>query len=317
LRSREELEHDLAEWIIDFEPFEKVRTLGRGTYGVVKLMRNPRTKNEYAVKVFNNCGTDVSFLREIDALIALTHPCVLPIRGLALAKGESGGRIATDFMPKGSLEDILHKVREGKAPEFWTHDRAAVVIAGLAIGMRYIHQLGYMHRDLKPANLLLDANYRVRIGDMGTAKIGESDLTQTMKVGTPLYGAPDVYDSSNYDGSIDVYSFTLVWYEIITGTRAFTGSNGIEHLIRCVREGIRPTVPDCMPVKLRELMTTGWDVKPQERKSFAQICAIFRECGWKFWPDVDSRAVAAYVNEIELWEKAKEQGNETEDEGTV
>jgi mitogen-activated protein kinase kinase kinase 11 len=280
-------------------------------------MQERGTKRQYAVKDFPpapGTGADISisFLREVDALIKLSHPCVLQIRGIALPTPQSGGKIATDYMERGSLEDVLTQVRGGGKVQFWTHDRIAVVIAGIALGMRHIHRMGFIHRDLKPANLLLDAALTVRIADMGTCKLTVGNITQTMMVGTPLYSAPDVYRSDTYDSTVDVYSFALLWYELMTNERAFAASLSLDQIARSAMGGIRPQVPGVMPPSLQELMNACWAAAPEERKSFDVIVQMFKRCGWRFWNDVDTQVVAEYVEKIELWERERAGSGEEE-----
>jgi TPR repeat protein len=310
IRSREALERDLAEWIMDFSKFKKVRSLGRGTYGNVTLMKNG--DRQYAVKDFLASGEaaadiSISFLREVDALIRLSHPCVLQIRGIALPGSTSGGQIATDFMEKGSIEDILGQLRAGRRLDFWTHTRIALVIAGIVLGMRHIHRLGFMHRDLKPGNLLLDSEFNLRIADMGTCKLSVGSTVQTVMVGTPLYSAPDVYKDEEYTESVDVYSFTLIWYELVTGDRAFSAKLSFEQITRQVLDGVRPQVPTVMHSRLGELMTSCWSQVSGDRKSFHEIFQTFRRAKWKLFPDVNTKVVETYVEGIERWEKEMEE----------
>jgi serine/threonine protein kinase len=315
MRALDELKRDLTEWIMDFSTFSKVRSLGRGTYGVVTLMKSET--QQYAVKEFlaaegATADISISFLREIDALIRLSHPCVLQIRGIVLPMGMSGGKIATDFMENGSIEDVLGELKIARRIDFWTHTRVAVLIAGIILGMRYIHRLGFMHRDLKPGNLLLDSEFNIRIADMGTCKLSSGSAVQTLMVGTPLYSAPDVYRCEEYTASVDVYSFTLIWYEMMTGESAFSGKLSFQQMARQVMDGVRPPVPSVMDSQLGELMTACWSPVSADRKSFDEILQVFRRVKWKIFPDVDDTVVEAYVERIEQWEKEKEEKQEGE-----
>jgi hypothetical protein len=313
IRSREELERDLADWIVDFSRFTKLKKIGSGTYGSVKLMENKAANLRYAVKTFpptpGSCpDISISFLREVDALMKLSHPCVLQIRGVALPDAKCGGQIATDFMEHGSLETVLEEARCGRAIGLLTHDRIAMILAGIALGMRHMHRLGYFHRDLKPGNLMLDRDLYVRIGDFGSCKLSVGAVTQTVRVGTPLYSAPEVYENADYTGAVDVYSFALIWYEIVTGNRVFSMTMSFAQIARGAADGIRPRVPEIFPPELKDLMTQCWSPLPDERKSFEEICTIFRASGWKFFPDVNTRAVAQYADKIEQWERDRTEG---------
>lgn len=88
-------------------------------------------------------------------------------------------------------------------------------------GLQYIHNKGIMHRDLKPPNILIDRDNRAKIGDFGFArkcelspagKTSENDLSQN--VGTYLYVAPEVKNSTVYDKNADIYSLGMILFEM-------------------------------------------------------------------------------------------------------
>jgi serine/threonine protein kinase len=195
--------------------------MGSSAQDMAWYLRGRKTHAELAVRDFpvspvSEAEISIFFLREVDDLIRLSHPCVLQIRGIALPTPQSDGKITTDSIEIGLLEDLLTQIWLGGKVPFWTHDRIAIVLAGLELGMRHIHRMGFIHRNLKPGNLLLEAAVTVRIADMSTCKLGVANVAQTMMVEMPLYGARDVYRSESYDSPLDVYSFALIWYELIT-----------------------------------------------------------------------------------------------------
>jgi serine/threonine protein kinase len=80
--------------------------------------------------------------------------------------------------------------------------------------MRYIHSKDIIHPDLKPANIFIDDDHRIRIGDFGSSRLFKAGVTMT-NAGAPLYMAPEM-DGGHYDEKVDVYSFGLIMYEIVT-----------------------------------------------------------------------------------------------------
>jgi len=210
------------------------------------LVRDRKTGKELALKKLQLSGTDgdsadKAFLREVQGLIAIDHPCVLAINGIALPMRGVGSRILTAFMRNGSLADWLEKADKGTCPA-WTRTVASIVIIGTAHGMQCVNAAGLIHRDLKPANVLLDHKMRPRIFDFGCAISDEASVSQTSTVGTYTYMAPEMHTGGDkrYTTQIDVFAFGLMVYEIVFGLGAFSGT--LYRIAEQCTKGTRPSL---------------------------------------------------------------------------
>jgi serine/threonine protein kinase len=266
----------------------------------VERFRCIETGEEVAVKSFPEVSRERSaseiqnsFIREVTSLINLSHPCVLSLRGCSLPSGGRPPRIVTEFLGGGTLKDVLSV--SGDRFDWWTSTQKAITIAGIISGMKYIHSQGIIHRDLKPSNILFDQYHEVKIGDVGSSRFYDTDVTLTGLMGTPLYMAPEM-GGRNYDFKVDVYSFGIIVYEIVVGDGLFSGveSNKLE-LLAMMQNGKRPKIPSSVCRFARDLISKCWSHKAGDRPSFSDILAFLEKSDFKIFPDVNSREVQYYV----------------------
>jgi serine/threonine-protein kinase len=150
-------------------------------------------------------------------------------------------------------------------------------------GLNEIHSHGIMHRDIKTGNIMLDAENNVRIMDFGLSK---SPLVTTMTtIGTVLgtlgYVAPEQVTNLNVDHRVDIFSFGVVLYELLTNTLPFTGENEIA-VIHSIFNSI-PKVPSDLrvevPRQLSDLVMRCLEKDPSKRFSCAAEIMVALENG--------------------------------------
>lgn len=135
--------------------------------------------------------------------------------GHCVSNSESGGLeliILTEYMARGSLADVLEKDRD------LSYRRRLGLILDVASGLARMHEKNFMHRDLRPDNILVDANYKAKIGDMGIAKRLESEdanIDHTL-IGCQAYMPAEFY-TQKYSKKLDIYTFGLTLNEVFQG----------------------------------------------------------------------------------------------------
>jgi serine/threonine protein kinase len=277
--------------------------LGKGSFGEVALCEDPQTDERIAVKSLykrDDHAFDFTnkFMREVEMLTRLRHPCVLSIVGYSLPTETEPAQIGTEYAPNGDLDKILKQRRLGQAPRFADDTGIAIIVCGIVYGMRYLHSRGVMHRDLKPMNVLLDSSGHAKIGDFGSSRLASMNLTLTHCVGTPLYMAPEMYQDGEYTVAVDVYSFALMLYESLVGVPVFPINVSPVALMRKVVNGERPQLPCTMNEEIREMIERCWSVDPSNRDSFHDIAGLFASIDFKLTPNVDSERVWDYADMI-------------------
>jgi serine/threonine protein kinase len=220
--------------------YRVVGPLGEGAMGVVLLAQDQRLGRQVAIKFLR---TDLDeefrerFVAEARAMARVNHPNVVQI----YAFGEYHGApyFVMEFVDGRTLEDWMAK----SSPDL---DLALHVLAGICDGVAAIHAAKTVHRDLKPTNILLDAELRPRIADLGLAVLCRQDVKGRRDiVGTPAYMAPEVALSDTVDLAlrfrIDVYSLGCIAYELVTGRPPFVGGKGVTAtLLQHMSEEVRP-----------------------------------------------------------------------------
>jgi serine/threonine protein kinase len=162
------------------------------------------------------------FEREIIGLREIDHPSVLRIYDSKTIIGQDF-YLVTEFADKGNLKEYLQTRPNGKLRPI-----AALEIAlSVCRGLKAAHQLGIVNRDIKPQNILLfsqkDGSIVAKLADFGIAHIpktlvGDETLTSADEIiGTFIYASPEQMQSDALDLRSDLYSWTIVFFEMLTG----------------------------------------------------------------------------------------------------
>ena len=195
------------------------KTLGKGTFGKVKLAYNQENKNEkYACKILlkSNIKDEDDNLRckrEMDILKKMHHVNV--VRTYEIISTDTTFYIFMDFCSKGELFNYIvvkQRLSEKKSAFFYYQ---------LINGIEYIHKKGVCHRDLKPENLLLTEKNKLKIIDFGLSNYFNGNLLET-PCGSPCYASPEMVRGHKYNGfKIDIWSSGIILYAMLCGYLPF------------------------------------------------------------------------------------------------
>lgn len=223
--------------------YEDLGRIASGGMGEVRRAQDLRMNRVVAVKLLHwehlsSLRTKARFQHEADVLAQLQHPGLVPI----YERGElSNGRpwFSMQEVRGRTLSAIIAATHEGDGPERRSSVQQLVgLLHRIAETVAYAHSRGYVHRDIKPSNLMLGEFGEALVMDWGIAtRTGTIDkrgpasspvpsrLTQTGDLlGTLAYMAPEQARGKAVTARTDVYSLGLVLLEILTGSRAITGS---------------------------------------------------------------------------------------------
>ena len=189
------------------------RELGQGSTGTALLALDVATGRKVALKRFH-AGSEKRARSEAEALARVRSPRVVPL--LATERAGDETFLVLAYAEGGSAEDRLRA--EGPLPPAKARALALDVLEGLDA----IHAAGIAHGDVKPANVLLDADGRALLADLGAAQaLGRGDvdvtLTATPFAGTYATVAPEVLRGGRRSAAADVYSTGALLYRLLTG----------------------------------------------------------------------------------------------------
>ncbi len=201
--------------------YDIVAELGRGGMGVVYKAHDSLMERDVAIKVMSDLMLAVPeirqrFFREARTAGRLSHENITVVYDV----GEDEGRpyIVMEYLTGNDLAALI----EGKEPIPFLQklDYAIQICRGLS----YSHANEIVHRDIKPQNIRIVGNGKVKIMDFGIARSLTSTMTTTGAViGTPFYMSPEQIQGRHVDKRSDIFSFGVLFYELLTGRKPFTG----------------------------------------------------------------------------------------------
>jgi Tol biopolymer transport system component len=227
-------------------PYEIVSSLGAGGMGEVYRARDESLDREVAIKVLpKELASDPDRLRRFEqearAAAALNHPNILAVYGFSTTADHAPYLIA-ELLQGQTLRERL---QQGEIPVRKTVEFALQTARGLAAA----HARGIVHRDLKPENLFLTKDGVVKILDFGLAKLvgpgatGPEDSVATVSVtepgvvlGTVGYMSPEQVRGQALDNRSDIFSLGAVFYEMLSGKRAFQGATAADTMSAILKE---------------------------------------------------------------------------------
>uniref|UniRef100_A0A915KRY2 Protein kinase domain-containing protein n=1 Tax=Romanomermis culicivorax TaxID=13658 RepID=A0A915KRY2_ROMCU len=215
----------------DVNRYDRICTLGVGTFGRVTLVRLKNTVQYYALKsmnirhiVENEQEDHVNSERKI--LEMIDHPFITKLYWAY--KDKKFLYMLFDYMPGGELFSYL------RSNGYFANETARFYAAEILLALEHLHSKSIVYRDLKPENLLLDAQGHLVLIDFGFAKVLR-DRTWTI-CGTAEYLAPEIIESKGHNKAVDFWAFGILIYEMLIGRppfRAETQYDTYQKILEC------------------------------------------------------------------------------------
>jgi len=260
---------------IQLEGYELLERIGSGGMGRVYLAEDLRHGRKVAIKMLR---PEISamlgkerFLAEIQITARLQHPHILPL----FDSGESGDFLyyVMPYIEGESLRERLD--RDGRLEL----DEALQIARHVGAALQHAHDHGVVHRDIKPENVMLQPGEAI-VADFGIA-LAFADAERTRftavggSIGTPGYMSPEqAAGESDIDERTDVYALGALLYEMLTGSRPYSGESA-QQIVAKVLAGSRPAARELrgnVPAEIDAAIERAMALRPDDR--FATVAAL-------------------------------------------
>ncbi|KAF8014252.1 hypothetical protein BT93_H0173 [Corymbia citriodora subsp. variegata] len=285
------------------------KMIGEGRHSLV--YEGLYNSKSVAVKILRPHGESMTnedykerFRREVMLLSRASHQNIVKFVGATV---KPLMMIVTELMRDGNLHKHLRSIR----PQLLDLKLSIGFALDIAGAMEYLHANNVIHRDLKPSNLLLTEDKKhLKLADFGLAREEES-TEMTSETGTYRWMAPELYSVEpcprgtrrHYDHKVDVFSFSLILWELLTNKTPFQGRNTILAAYDACRN-IRPSL-ESIPREIIPLLESCWAHDPSCRPEFTEVKGFLSGVLNKLASEAEPKAEL----ELEI-EPAKEDANQ-------
>ncbi len=250
--------------------YELISRLGRGGMGEVYKAFHPQLQRYVAIKVLlTGSETDAEFIarfqNEAMAVARLRHPHIVQVFDFDIDGDKP--YMVMEFIEGETLAQRMTRYhKEGKRLPI---DEVVRLFQQLCSAVDYAHKQGMLHRDIKPANVILNQQNDAILTDFGLAKIsGVSGLTASgTVVGTPHYMSPEQGQGQPMDARSDVYSLSVILYEMLAGKVPFDADTPVGVIMQHIMKPPPPIESANLAVQsaLAQVAMLGMAKKPEER----------------------------------------------------
>ncbi|KAJ7956251.1 Serine/threonine protein kinase [Quillaja saponaria] len=243
-----------------------------------RIYRGIYKQRDVAIKMISQPEEDANlaamlekqFSSEVAILFRLQHPNIITF--VAACKKPPVFCIMTEYLAGGSLRKYLHQQEPHSVPL----DLVLKLALDISRGMQFLHSQGILHRDLKSENLLLGEDMCVKVADFGISCLESQVGNPKGFTGTYRWMAPEMIKEKHHTKKVDVYSFGIVLWELLTALTPFENMTSEQAAFAVSHKNARPPFPSGCPLAFSHLINRCWSSNPDKRPHFDEIVSVLK-----------------------------------------
>ena len=251
--------------------FEIGKTLGKGAFGMVCLVKRKFDGKTYAmkrIKIVQLSEKDKeNALNEIRILASLSHKNIIGYKDAFFDQKSKTLNIVMEFADDGDMSTkIKYNLKNKlhfKENTIWKY------LIQILEGLNYLHDKKIIHRDLKSANIFLMKDKTIKIGDLNVSKYNKLGMAYT-QTGTPYYASPEIWLDQPYDYKSDIWSLGCILYELCQLKPPFRGTS-LKNLCINIQKGAYNPIPNYYSDDMKKIIGMMLKKDPNLRPTTTQI----------------------------------------------
>lgn len=252
-----------------FDEVYKVQAIESGKYYLANISRPESEKKN-----------SKSLQRLLKILPTFDHPSILRFVGYCKIESNGNNRsaIITEYFPTGTLTDVLNAERDNHPLPGWNDTKKLIAIYGIASGMMYMHSKNVLHRNLNPMSIIFDDSFFPKIRNFNLIINANDESAKKPIKSSTEYTAPEIFMREPSTKAMDVYSFGMLVYEMVTLNHPFGEIENLNiiHVLQKVEKNQMPVIENSVPLAFKNLIESCWNKNPNERPTFDNITRMLK-----------------------------------------
>ncbi len=228
--------------LVEVPGYSIIKEIATSNFSSVYLARGERLRRNVVLKVMQRGAGQREledaerFHREYEIISSIAHRAIAEIHDFGSLPNHL--YLAMEYFPCGDLRDRLRNPLSTAESLYY--------LRSIAEALRVIHVFGVLHRDLKPANVMLREDNAPVLIDFGLARRAQEEASMTgigQVLGSPYYISPEQAQGQRVDARTDLYSLGVMFHEMLTGRKPYTGASAVEIMAQHANTPI-PALPE-------------------------------------------------------------------------